>query len=591
MLEPPGPHANSDASFAVGRMDRIALLAWHRLGGVRSRRRALVLAAMGVALTTAIATPALASSYGDMAWGENQWGQLGNETTIASDVPVAVSGLSGVISVSGGGSNNMALLSNGTVMGWGSNASGELCNGSRTKTDVPMAMSNVSEAAAISAGGFDSLILMTNGSVMACGENYYGQLGDGTMGGSSALPVEVSGLSGVTAISADGYASLALLSNGTVMAWGENDCGQLGDGTSTTSDVPVAVSGPGGVIAISAGREYGLALLSNGTVIAWGDNAYGQLGDGTSTDSDTPVPVSGLSEVTAVSSGGDTSLALLRNGTVMAWGDNAYGQLGDGSTTQSDVPVPVGGLHGVTAISAGSWFNLALLSNGSVMGWGRNSVGQLGDGTTTDSDVPVAVSGLGEVAGIAATNGNDSFAYGPPAPTIPSPTLTDMDPKYGPASGGTTVTITGTNLTGATAVEFGSVSAASFNVTSATSITAVTPPQAARPVNVSVTTPYATTVISSVDRFTFRPTVTKLEPDTGSRAGGTKVTVTGAGFALGKTATSFEFGSTTPTSVNCTSTTTCIVVAPAHAAGKVAVVATVNAINSAKTPADKFKYN
>ena len=221
---------------------------------------------------------------------------------------------------------------------------------------------------------------------MAWGDNYYDELGDGTSGGFSDVPVRVSGLTGVTAIAAGAAHGLALLKNGTVMAWGNNLWGQLGNGTTTSSNVPVRVRQLSGVSAIAAGYNFSNALLKNGTVMAWGDNEIGALGNGTFTSSDVPVPVIDLSNVKAVAA----DLVLLKNGTVMAWGDN------------SDVPGPVGGLSGVTAIAAGAGHNLALLKNGTVMAWGDNSDGQLGNGTTTGSDVPVQVSQIYGVTAIAA---------------------------------------------------------------------------------------------------------------------------------------------------------------------------------------------
>src|SRR5205807_9399049 len=160
------------------------------------------------------------------------------------------------------------------------------------------------ELNAISAGGTHGVALLSNDTVTAWGENASGQLGDGTHTGPSACvyrygfpheeleevrpcsasPVAVTGLSGVSAIAAGGAHSLALMRNGTVMAWGNNGKGQLGDGSTTNSDVPFAVTGLSGVTAIAAGGGDSLALLSNGTVMAWGDNQYGQLGDGTTTD-------------------------------------------------------------------------------------------------------------------------------------------------------------------------------------------------------------------------------------------------------------------------------------------------------------------
>jgi hypothetical protein len=157
--------------------------------------------------------------------------------------------------------------------------------------------------------------------------------------------------------------------------------------------------------------------------------------------------------------------------------------------------------------------------------------------------------------------------------------------------GGTTVTITGVEFTGATSVKFGSIAATSFTVNSATSITAVSPGELAGTVDVRVTTPEGTSPVSSKDKFRFTPTVTGVSPNSGSTAGGTTVTVTGTGFLLGTTATIFKFGATAGTSVNCTSTTECTVVAPAHAAGKVAVKATVDKVSSPNAAADQFTYS
>ena len=166
-----------------------------------------------------------------------------------------------------------------------------------------------------------------------------------------------------------------MLKDGTVVAWGGNEAGQLGDGTTTGSDVPVPVSGISEVTAIAAGGLSSFALLKNGAVMAWGeDNTSGQPGAGnipgpkTCGCSTTPGVVSGISEATAIAAGEATSLALLKDGTVMAWRarsgvvSNGMGELGDGTTTatESNVPVAVDGLSDVTAIAAGGRFNLAV---------------------------------------------------------------------------------------------------------------------------------------------------------------------------------------------------------------------------------------
>jgi hypothetical protein len=125
--------------------------------------------------------------------------------------------------------------------------------------------------------------------------------------------------------------------DGTLLAWGANEGGQLGNGATTSRLIPVQVSDLGsgsGVTAVGGGFSHTLALKSDGTVLAWGANSNGQLGDGTTAKRLTPVQTSGLgigSEVAVVSAGGFHSLALQSNGTVLAWGANANGQLGDGT--------------------------------------------------------------------------------------------------------------------------------------------------------------------------------------------------------------------------------------------------------------------
>jgi hypothetical protein len=171
------------------------------------------------------------------------------------------------------------------------------------------------------------------------------------------------------------------------------------------------------------------------------------------------------------------------------------------------------------------------------------------------------------------------------------PMVTKVNPAKGPVGGGTSVSISGTNVTGALSVKFGATEATGFTVNSGGSITAISPTEPAGTVDVTVTTPGGTSPISSADRFKFFPTITGLSPTSGPQAGGTSVTVTGTGFGLGTTATIFKFGLAKATSVNCGSTTTCTVVAPVHKAGIVDVNATVNKVSTPKArPADQFAY-
>ncbi len=629
--------------------------------------------AAGKATSDAATLTVATNHFNAVAWGDNLFRQLGDGSASAlSDVPVPVIGLKFVTAVAAGGDHSLALLANATVVAWGDNSFGQLGDESTVTSDEPVAVTGLTGVEAIAAGADHSLALLNNGTVMAWGDNESGQLGIGSSQETSEVPVAVKGLTGVKAISAGGDHSLALLSNGTVMAWGENESGELGDGTTKMTTAPVAVKGLTGVVAISAGHDFSLALLSDGDVKAWGSDAQGQLGNNTVEEqSSVPVDVNGLSGVTAIAAGAEHALALLSERTVMAWGEDGDGELGNGTIKASEeTPVAVSGLSGVTAISAGGQDSVALLSSGSLMTWGVNRDGTLGDGTTgSPSDVPVAVPGVTKVANVSA-GGSHMVAFGEPIPTVTGvspnlgsaaggatvtitgsnftgatavkfgaaestsftvnsptsitalapagtgtvqvtvvtpngisptgpadeytyqqkPTVTKLSTKSGPAGGGTTVTITGTEFTDASEVSFGETSASSFTVNSPTSITAVSQPHAAGTVNVTVTNTYGASAAATADHFKYTPTVETVTPNTGSTAGGTSVTVTGSGFALGTTLTTFKFGKVKAKSVDCTSSTSCTMITPAQAAGSVNVTATVNKAISPINTGDDFTY-
>ena len=239
---------------------------------------------------------------------------------------------------------------------------------------------------------------------------------------------------------------------------------------------------------------------------------------------------------------------------------------------------------------------MALLSDGTVMAWGNSAQGELGDGSFIAPEgcgstrfcwAPVAAS-IGEVVGIA-SGYNWALTYGPPFPAV-----TAVKPNVGPETGGTTVTITGVGFSSVTAVKFGSVDAVSYTVNSPTSVTATSPPgPPGTVVDVTVTNPNkGTSLTSTHDHFTYRPTVTSVSPNGGGIAGGESVTVTGSGFALGTSATSFRFGTVLASSADCSATTTCTVVVPSHAAVTVDVKAIVGNASSLKNrPGDQYTYS
>ena len=298
------------------------------------------------------------------AWGYNGDGELGNGTTSSSSTPVQVSDLTGITAIAGEGyGGGYALKSGGTVWAWGDNSDGELGNGTTTSSSTPVQVSGLTGITAIAGGEYAGYALKSGGTVWAWGNNPDGELGNGTTTDSST-PVQVSGLTGITAIAGGGDDGYALKSGGTVWAWGYGGDGGLGNGTTATdSSTPVEVSGLTGITALAGGLNDGYALKSGGTVWAWGYGAYGGLGNGTTTDSSTPVQVSGLTGITAIAGGGDYGYALKSGGTVWAWGNNTDGELGNGTTTtDSSTPVEVSGLTGISALAGGLNGGYALVS-------------------------------------------------------------------------------------------------------------------------------------------------------------------------------------------------------------------------------------
>jgi alpha-tubulin suppressor-like RCC1 family protein len=320
-----------------------------------------------------------------------------------------------VVDIAGGEVHSMALTSDGRVYGWGYNLFGQVGDGTTTDRAEPVAVNMNGAMAgktvtAIAAGVHQCMALTSDGKLYSWGINDGGVLGDGTTTPRNApVAVNMNGtLAGkiVTAISQGEIHCMALTSEGRVYAWGSNFYNQLGDGTSSNRGAPVAVNSSGvlsgkTVVAINNGRFHSLALTSDGRLYAWGRNEEGQLGDGSTTNRNVPVAVNMTGAlagktIIAMDGGFNQTLALASDGKLYAWGANDRGQLGDGTTTDRTLPVAVnmsGVLAGKTVVDIRTRRDhcLALTSDGKLCAWGYNSVGQLGDGTTTTRTSPVLI--------------------------------------------------------------------------------------------------------------------------------------------------------------------------------------------------------
>ena len=272
-------------------------------------------------------------------WGSNEYGQLGTGTTFAdSPVPMVVVGLSDVVGIaSGEWKKACAVVSGGTVKCWGL---GMLGDGTGFNSSTPVDAVGLTDAVAVSVGRFHSCALREVGTVKCWGQNYGSELGDGTNIVIQVLPVDVVGVADATQLGEG--ASCVGVSTGQAKCWGPNNSGQLGDGTNTTSNVPVEVTSLTDVTAITKENQRACALLAGGAVKCWGG---GYLGDGGNHSSNTPVDVIGLTDATAISNGGVHSCALESSGKVKCWGYNSYGQLGDNTVDTSFSPVGVYGLR------------------------------------------------------------------------------------------------------------------------------------------------------------------------------------------------------------------------------------------------------
>jgi Regulator of chromosome condensation (RCC1) repeat len=286
---------------------------------------------------------------------------LGNDPS--TYVPTPITGLtSGATALSvSEGNTACALTPNGGVQCWGSSGVGQVLLGSDFDggaSRAPVQITGlISPVTAVSVGGGSALgrvcALTSVGGVVCWGD-------DGMF--DSAVPVQIEGLtSGVTAISVGGNSACAITSGGGVRCWGNNDEGELGDGTTTSSEVPVQVQGlTSGVTSVSVGTSGACAVTAGGGVVCWGVLSSGVT---------TSPPTSG---VTAISVGNSSACAITSGGGVVCWGDDSQGQLGDGTTASSGAaPVQVSGLtSGVTAISVGYNTACAVTSGGGVVCWG-----------------------------------------------------------------------------------------------------------------------------------------------------------------------------------------------------------------------------
>jgi alpha-tubulin suppressor-like RCC1 family protein len=333
------------------------------------------------------------------AWGDNQYGQLGLGSTLASATPAVINALSGVKALAAGADHSLALMNDGTVRAWGRNAAGALGDGTQTDRLSPQQVNGLGNVVAVAAGAGRSFALQADGSLWAWGENTTGALGIGSQN-NVAVPTQVghgvAGFGSIVAVAAGARHTIALRADGKVFASGEHA------GPSTLVS-PTLVDGLTSIAGIAAGDGFSTAVDVNAKLWSWGANDGGQLGLGDTASHTAPAMVTqtaaGAPLLPVLGLGAGPGFALTRtlDGSVLAWGAGANGQLGAGETvTGSTAPRVIGTLPTpVVSIASGQGHSLAVRSDGSVYAWGANGSGQLGIGSSElRRTEPVQIPGL-----------------------------------------------------------------------------------------------------------------------------------------------------------------------------------------------------
>ncbi len=306
-------------------------------------------------------------------------------------------------SVSSGLNHSGAIKTDGTLWMWGSNQYGQLGWSGSGSEDSPIQVGTGNNWKKVATGNFHTVALKADGTIWTWGQNQYGQLGDGTTAALTRVPKQVGTATDWVNVATGDYYVIALKANGTLWAWGRNNYGQLGDGTTIDKNVPIQIGTDSDWKIISPGSQHTFAIKTNGTLWAWGYNSNGQLGDGTTSSKSTPAQIGTATDWINAVAGARHSLGLKSNGSLWTWGSNYIGQLGDGTTIGTYIPKQLGTATYWRSIYANyDDSSMAVRTDGTLWTWGKNESGLLGDGTLTDRNIPTQVGNLSGIQSVAA---------------------------------------------------------------------------------------------------------------------------------------------------------------------------------------------
>ena len=318
------------------------------------------------------------------AWGDNEYGQLGDGTTTNKTSPTKIETGITFVQLSAGYTHSAGIDNEGKLWTWGHNYLGQLGNGTTTQRTKPIKIMGDKTFKKVIASDYSTLAIDINNEIWRWGE-YYGGNGYG-----KNIPQKLDFKIEYSLISGNSH-YLFLDKQNKLWSWGSNGKGQIGDGTTITRTNPVQIKPETKFTQVSAGNRFSLAIDEEGNLWSWGKNDDGQLGDGTKSYKTTPEQIKIETKFAQISAGMYHSIAIDKEGNLWSWGNNRYGQLGDGTTTEKLNPIKIMEDVKFKKIYTTTYSSLAIDINGNIWSWGSNGNGELGDGTTTNRLTPVQI--------------------------------------------------------------------------------------------------------------------------------------------------------------------------------------------------------
>ena len=334
-------------------------------------------------------------------WGKSAFGELGSNSVASRSSPVQVGNTPTAAStwsqIASHNDHTLALQPDGSLWAWGEGSNGRLGNNASgySRRSSPIQVGLLSTWSQIAAGEGHSAAIKTDGTMWLWGSAVYGGLGNSSLADKSS-PVQIGALTTWSKITCSDFGTMAIKTDGTLWAWGENGQGLIGDETTERRSSPVQVGALTTWTSIDNGGYHALALQTDGSMWTWGRADGGVLANNTGFPNhrSSPAQIGSLTTWSKIATGYQNSMAIKTDGTLWIWGAGAAGRLGINDVNPKSSPVQVGALTNWSQIAGGGQQIIATKNDGTLWTWGRNGEGGLGDNTVVYRSSPVQVGSL-----------------------------------------------------------------------------------------------------------------------------------------------------------------------------------------------------